>query len=82
MKLTDPELKKISEAKESFSNLKMTIADLEINKFLAMQELDKIRESFAIVESDLIEKYGEKATINMATGEVTHEKEETLLEKV
>ena len=71
MKLEEQELAAIRSAKDRFTELKMTLGDLELNKQAVIDEIKLMRENFKTLEDSLIEKYGSDSTINMTNGEVT-----------
>jgi hypothetical protein len=69
--LTAEELKQIQEMNTEFNNAKLSIGDLELQKSNVIKHIEKLRESFAKNEMELIAKYGTDAVINIQTGEVT-----------
>jgi hypothetical protein len=71
MKLEQRELDVIRSAKDRFTELKLTLGDLELNKQAIIDEIKSMRESFKVTEASLIEKYGSDVTINMSNGEIT-----------
>jgi hypothetical protein len=71
MKLEQQELDVIRSAKDRFTELKLTLGDLELNKQAIIDEIKSMRESFKVTEASLIEKYGSDVTINMSNGEIT-----------
>jgi 3-methyladenine DNA glycosylase AlkC len=70
-KLTQEELDQIQQANSQYTRMKMTIADLEIQKHTVLMAMDSLREKFSSIEIDLMDKYGKDAVINMKTGEIT-----------
>jgi len=70
-KLTQEELDQIQQANSEYTRMKMTIADLELQKHTVLMAMDSLREKFSSIEKDLMSKYGEDAVINMKTGEIT-----------
>jgi hypothetical protein len=70
-KLTQEELDQIQQANSEYTRMKMTIADLEIQKHTVLMAMDSLREKFSSIEKDLMDKYGKDAVINMKTGEIT-----------
>tara|TARA_R100000278_G_scaffold65327_2_gene52360 strand:+ start:434 stop:658 length:225 start_codon:yes stop_codon:yes gene_type:complete len=74
MKLTKEELKRVQELNNSFTQAKLAIGELELKRHGMLQEVDKLRQSFAIEEQKLISKYGADSVINLQTGEVTEKK--------
>lgn len=71
VKLTAEELKKIQEMNAEFNKAKMNLGDLELQKQGLLKHIESIRQGFAQNETELIEKYGAEAVINIQTGEVT-----------
>lgn len=69
--LTNEELSNIQEMNKKFTNLKISLGEMEMNKQSILKEIDTLRSAFANQENELIEKYGINAIINMQTGEVT-----------
>ncbi|QDP67770.1 MAG: hypothetical protein GOVbin3530_29 [Prokaryotic dsDNA virus sp.] len=89
--LEEQELKSIQDAQISFNKSKMQLADNALQHQAIIKEIDKIKSDFAVLEQDLITKYGQDSSINMETGEVKsaeeikadeEEKENKPLEKV
>lgn len=72
--LTPDELSNLQRLNQSFTRIKLRIADIELEKAEIVKSLDGLREEFSLNEKILIGKYGEDAVINMATGEVTRKK--------
>lgn len=70
-KLTQEELDQIQQANSEYTRMKVTIADLEIQKHTVLMAMDSLREKFSSIEKDLMNKYGKDAVINMKTGEIT-----------
>jgi 3-methyladenine DNA glycosylase AlkC len=70
-KLTQEELDQIQQANSEYTRMKVTIADLEIQKHTVLMAMDSLREKFSSIEKDLMDKYGKDAVINMKTGEIT-----------
>lgn len=76
MKIEQSELDQIRSVRERFTQAKINLGDLELNKQVVLSEIDTIKAEFKVLEETLIEKYGAESTINMTTGELT--KKETL----
>lgn len=68
--LTQEELKKIQETNAEFTKMKMTLGELEMQKYNMIVAIEKLRFDFASYEKELIAKYGEDSVINVQTGEV------------
>lgn len=75
MKLEQEELEVLQELQKSFASIKMQIGEVELQKSVMLTQANAIRQQFAKVEGELINKYGENAIINMQTGEVTQKTE-------
>ena len=76
-KLTEEQLYKVQELNQKFLQLKVQIADAEVNKAKAIEELNDTQEEFRVFEKTLMEEYGQNAVIDLRTGEVKPpEKEE------
>ena len=71
MKLTKEELERVQELNNSFTQAKLAIGELELNRHGMLQEMDKLRQTFSVEEQKLISKYGADSVINLQTGEVT-----------
>jgi hypothetical protein len=74
------ELETLRDLNKSFVDLRAKLADLEIanrniqsQKNLVFNDLDKLSSEFKSIESDLLEKYG-NVKINLETGEITDDK--------
>jgi len=75
-KLNPEELKQIQELNKEFGNLKMQIADAVVTQTRCVARLDEVQAEFGKAEKSLSEKYGDKAVIDLNTGEVTEAVEE------
>lgn len=69
--LTNEELSNIQDMNKKFTNLKISLGEMELNKQSLFREVESLRVLFAKQENELIEKYGINSVINMQTGEVT-----------
>lgn len=69
-KLTKEELDYINESQSNFQKLKISIADLELNKASFMEAINKLRSEFNDFEIMLTDKYGKDSVIDMSTGEI------------
>ncbi len=77
-KLKDEELKKVQDLNNKFLQTKVKIADAVLNMLKFTAEVDGVQAEFQAVEKQLIEVYGDKAVIDLRTGEVKEpEKENT-----
>jgi len=81
MKLEKEELESIQNAREKFTNAKIMLGDIELNKQVILAEIETIKKEFKVIEDSLIEKYGADSSINMTNGEVT-KKDNQPLQKV
>lgn len=74
-KLTSEELSNLQELNNSFTQSKVKLGDLELQKTEVLVKVQQIKKSFGELEKKLIEKYGEQSVINLQTGEVSEKKE-------
>jgi chaperonin cofactor prefoldin len=79
--VTQDELATMQNMNSEFQKLKMSLGDIELEKYEILKRITNIREVFAIQEKQMIEKYGEDAIINMKTGEITYKEKEIELIK-
>ena len=79
--LEKQELKSIHDAQLNFNKSKMQLADNALQQQAIIKEIDEIKSNFAVLEQDLIKKYGQDSSINMETGEVKSGDEVTADEK-
>ena len=75
VKLNADELVVIQELNQKFMQTKVAIADAVIQQQQLVAELSEVQKDFKKQEKVLAEKYGENATINLQTGEVTQPEE-------
>jgi len=68
--LSAEELEFIRNGSAEYNKIKMSLGDLELQKYNLLKEASKIVESFNKNEESLIKKYGADSVINMQTGEV------------
>ena len=73
--LTQEELTKIQEMNNTFTQAKIALGDIEIQKNSILGQIKQLRDEFSVNEKELIEKYGANAVINIKTGEVTYGKD-------
>lgn len=71
-KLSQEELTKIQEMNTTFTQAKIALGDLEIQKHSILGQIKQLRDEFSENEKQLIDKYGADAVINIKTGEVTY----------
>jgi len=74
-KLTEEQLKELQGLNQKNQDIRLQLGELEIQKAILLPQVDVIRKEFADLEARLIKEYGEKATINIQTGEVSHKEE-------
>lgn len=74
-KLSKEELTKIQEMNTTFTQAKIALGDLEIQKHSILGQIKQLRDEFSENEKQLIDKYGADAVINIKTGEVTYGKD-------
>ena len=74
-KLSQEELSSLQELNKSFTQSKISIGDLEIQKEVLISKVKLIKAQFVKLEQELIKKYGDQSVINLQTGEVTEKKE-------
>ena len=74
-KLTSEELSKLQELNNSFTQSKISLGDLELQKENIIGKIKEIKSKFVELEKELIKKYGEDSVINLQTGLVTEKKE-------
>ncbi len=72
-KLTKKELETLQGLQREFADAKLTLGELEVQKMQVFQKVDLLKKAFAEHEKQLVEKYGEKAVINIKTGEINGE---------
>lgn len=80
-KLNEQELTQVQSMLNAFNQLKMQLGDVELQKRGIIENIDKVKSDYAVVEKELTKKYGKDAVINPQTGEVSEQPKETL-EKV
>ena len=75
------ELEKLRNLNKSFSDLRSSLADLEIkgrtvqiHKENVFRDMDKLSAEFKELEAELLAKYG-NVKINLQTGEITDDKD-------
>jgi hypothetical protein len=76
LKLEKEELEILQKLNKDFQTIKVQLGDLAIQKNNVLKSLDVIQNMFKNEEKKLVEKYGEKAVINIETGEIKEAEEE------
>jgi len=70
-KLTEEELGNLRDIVGKYNDIKIKIADTCIAKQSYLLEIDNMKSEYVKEEQKLLVKYGETATINIQTGEVS-----------
>lgn len=70
-KISAEELDKLQAVLQDLNAAKLKIADAELEKVAAINQLESTRQQFAVVEKELTDKYGEDISLNIQTGEIT-----------
>jgi hypothetical protein len=73
--LSQEELDMIQQMNSDFTKSKISLGDLELEKYALLQRIEHLKMAFAENEKLLIVKYGENSVINIKTGEVTEKKD-------
>ena len=74
-KIKDEELKELQSLQSDFTVLKNQLADAELTKHQVLTNIDKVKEHFIKLEVKLMKEYGEDASIDIKTGEITPKKD-------
>ena len=69
-KISAEERDKLQAVLKDLNAAKLKIADAELEKVAAINQLENIRQQFAVVEKELTDKYGEDISLNIQTGEI------------
>jgi len=64
------QLEELQGLKRKFDELKNSIADLEIQKQVKVNEILQVQVKFQTIEKKLVEQYGSDAVLNLHTGEI------------
>jgi hypothetical protein len=59
-----------------YSQLKNSIAEIELQKYATLNAIEALREKFSNHERLLVSKYGIDAVINLKTGDITKKEKE------
>ena len=70
-KLTEQELTNVRELVNQFNTLKIQLGDAYIAQQMIMKKIDEVKVSYSAMEEELVSVYGQEATINIETGEVS-----------
>lgn len=76
MKITDEELETIQQMNTEYSQLKNSIAEIELQKYATLNAIEALREKFSNHERLLVSKYGIDSVINLKTGDITKKEKE------
>jgi len=71
VRATLEEVQRIQEMNSRFTQAKIAIADCELQKESILKHIEGLKVEFSVYEKDLVRKYGEGASINIQTGEIT-----------
>ena len=74
-KISAEELDKLQAVLKDLNAAKLKIADAEVEKVAAINQLENIRQQFAVVEKELTDKYGEDISLNIQTGEIAQKED-------
>ena len=74
-KISAEELDKLQAVLKDLNAAKLKIADAELEKVAAINQLETIRQQFAVVEKELTDKYGEDISLNIQTGEIAQKED-------
>ncbi len=69
-KIEQSELDQITKANSDFAQIKETIANVEIQKHQSLHKLSTLQLEFKTLEDELIKKYGDNVLIDIRTGEI------------
>jgi septal ring factor EnvC (AmiA/AmiB activator) len=69
-KLTEEELQQIKDIKQQYTNLSLSLGEIELQKFQLLNTQSQLFENETKLVKQLTEKYGE-GTINIQTGEIS-----------
>ena len=74
--LEKTELVELQTLNSDFVNLKTQLGDLELQKYLIIDQVQEVRKNFSDLEAKLVKKYGENTIINLQTGEIKEKEKE------
>tara|TARA_R100001509_G_scaffold96916_2_gene56373 strand:+ start:618 stop:863 length:246 start_codon:yes stop_codon:yes gene_type:complete len=75
-KIETKELEALQSLNAEFNKLKMQLGDLALQKHGACLRVEELKSEFALLEKDLMTKYGKDAVINLETGEIKEKEKE------
>ena len=82
VKIQENELLKVQSMMNAFNQLKMQLGDIELSKVSVIENINKLKDDYMMVEKDLAKVYGADAQIDVKTGEVSEKPKEPKLEKI
>tara|TARA_R110000803_G_scaffold68376_6_gene130295 strand:- start:8017 stop:8289 length:273 start_codon:yes stop_codon:yes gene_type:complete len=82
VKIQENELLKVQSMMNAFNQLKMQLGDIELSKVSVIENINKLKADYMMVEKDLAKVYGADAQIDVKTGEVSQKPKEPKLEKI
>jgi archaellum component FlaC len=82
VKIQENELLKVQSMMNAFNQLKMQLGDIELSKVSVIENINKLKADYMMVEKDLAKVYGADAQIDVKTGEVSEKPKEPKLEKI
>tara|TARA_R110000803_G_scaffold58775_1_gene117002 strand:+ start:46 stop:291 length:246 start_codon:yes stop_codon:yes gene_type:complete len=69
-KLTTEELENLQKLSSEINQSKLKLADLVYQQSFFIKQINSFMEKFKLIENELVEKYGDNSSINLANGEV------------
>ena len=75
-KIETKELEALQSLNAEFNKLKTQLGDLALQKHGACLRVEELKSEFALLEKDLMTKYGKDAVINLETGEIKEKEKE------
>ena len=75
-KVKDEELKYLQDLNAEFNKIKTQLGDLTLQKHGLVLQVQDLKAQFQQAEKGLMETYGEKAIINLETGEIKEDGED------
>tara|TARA_B100000459_G_scaffold142101_1_gene102485 strand:+ start:560 stop:823 length:264 start_codon:yes stop_codon:yes gene_type:complete len=68
--LTQEELKSVQDIHNQYTKAKIDLGDHVLQRRSLLENIDRLKEEFAVVEKKLITKYGKDSVIDLVSGEV------------
>jgi hypothetical protein len=69
--ISKEKLTAIIQIKKAYNDLKIRLADIEIEKTLIIESIKELKGNFSVIEKEVVDEFGKDAKINLVTGEVT-----------